>query len=89
MTQIENGKRSNPDNSILSKIAILLDIPIEEIVKIKIEEFEALTGEYVNKLKIKRPIKNNSLNEKINKLTPEQRALLEDYVDSLLLNSPD
>lgn len=85
ITQIENGIKNNPDNEILSKIAILLNIPIEEIINIKILSFQKTME--VNREKIIK-ISNikSSLEEKVNKLNQENQTRLEGYVDCLLEN---
>lgn len=50
INQIEQGKKRNPDSSILVKLALELSIPLEEIIKIKLNEMEAILNQSQDKL---------------------------------------
>lgn len=82
LTQIENGKRKNPDIEILSKISVFLNLPVEEIINIKIKEFESFIS--INREAIIKASAGSNLDKKISLLTTEQKFMLEGYIDCLL-----
>lgn len=88
VTQIENGKRNNPNIDIIVKIAVVLNIPIEDIINFQISEFEKLI--VVNKEKIlKSNIEKNSLCEKLSHLSDDDKLKVEGYIDFMLQNYTD
>lgn len=86
INQIEQGKKNNPDNNILAKIALALEIPFDEIVRIKIGLLEEALHLNHDKIIILNSKDNNSLRRKIHLLAPADLLRVEGYIDSLLEN---